>query len=374
MSELGDEPGGGGPGDARRGGRGRRGLHAPRGRGRPRWPLVLGAVALVVLLVAGAGVVWVRRQADPPGAGGRQVTVEVPMGASTQRIAELLDQKGVVRDGRLFHLYVRAKNAGPFQSGSYTLPRNGSFDEVIAALEKGPTLSFDRVTIPEGLTLRQIADRVGKLPGRSAERFLEVAGGGEIRSKYQPPGTNNLEGLILPDTYNVEDKDDERAILQRMVAAFDDVADRNGLAGVVEGGLVNPYQAVIVASMVEREARVDEDRGMISRVVYNRLKQRMPLQVDATVIYAQGRTGEKDLRLLNKDLEVDSPYNTYRVRGLPPTPIAAPGRAALRAAIDPPPGPWLYYVVVEPNGKHAFATTLEEHNRNIALAQSRGLR
>ncbi len=371
MSEPTGGPGSGGPANRRRG---RGGLHAARGRARPRWPLALAAVALVVVLVAGAGVVWFRRQADPPGAGRGQVTVEIPRGVSTQRIAELLDRKGVVRDARLFHLYVRAKNAGPFQSGSYTLPRNGSFDEVIAALEEGPTITFDRVTIPEGLTLRQIADRVGRLPGRSAERFLELAGGGEIRSKYQPAGSNNLEGLLLPETYNVEDKDDERAILQRMVAAFDDVADRSGLAGVVEGGLVDPYQAIIVASLVEREARVDEDRGMISRVVYNRLKQRMPLQVDATVIYAQGRTGEKDLRLLNRDLEVDSPYNTYRVRGLPPTPIASPGRAALQAAIDPPPGPWLYYVVVEPSGKHAFATTLDEHNRNIALAQSRGLR
>ena len=331
-------------------------------------------MALVVLLMVGGGVLWFQRQVDPPGGGGRRVTVEVPEGSSTQRIAELLDEKGVVRDARLFHLYVRAKNAGPFQSGSYALPRDGSFDEVIAALEDGPSQTFDRITIPEGLTLRQIADRVGRLPGRSAERFLELAGSGEIRSRYQPAGTTSLEGLLLPETYNVEDKDDERAILQRMVGAFDEVADKAGLAGVVEGGLVNPYQAVIVASLVEREARVDEDRGMISRVVYNRLRQRMPLQVDATVIYAQGRTGEKDLRLLNKDLETDSPYNTYRVTGLPPTPIAAPGRPALMVAIDPPPGPWLYYVVVEPNGKHAFATTLEEHNRNIALARSRGLR
>jgi len=335
---------------------------------------VLGAVVLVLLLVGGSGVLCFRSQVDPPGKPREEVVVEVPQGSSTRRIGDILEEKGVVGNSNLFRGYVAQSKEGPFQAGSYRLRRASSLEEAVAALKRGPELSINRITVPEGLVLRQIGERVGGLPGRSAQRFLEVAGSGQVRSRYQPEGSVNLEGLLLPETYNVEDTDDERAILERMVGAFDDAAARLGLEGVTQGGLVNPYQAVTVASMVEREARVPEDRGLIARVIYNRLRRGMPLQVDATVIYALGKTGQKDLRVLNKDLQVDSPYNTYKVSGLPPAPIAAPGRAALQAAVEPPPGPWLYYVVVEANGKHAFATTLEEHNKNIALAASRGLR
>jgi UPF0755 protein len=219
-----------------------------------------------------------------------------------------------------------------------------------------------------------VAERVATLPGRSAEKFLEVANSGQVRSKYQPAGSNNLEGLLFPDTYNFEAKDDEKAILERMVRTFETAAAEAGIDDVGQGGLVDPYQAIIVASLVEREARVSEERGKVARVIYNRLEKNMLLQVDATVIYALGRTGEKGLRVLNRDLEVDSPYNTYKRPGLPPAPIASPGRATLRAAVDPDDGPWLFYVVVEEDGTHAFATTLAEHNRNIATAAARGVR
>jgi len=341
---------------------------------RRRRLVVAGALVLILAVLVGSGVLWFRRQVDPPGKPGEEVLVDLPQGSSTKRISEILDEKGVVGSASLFRGYVARSKEGPFQAGSYRLRRSSSLEEALAVLNRGPQLSFNRLTIPEGLILRQIAERVASFPGRSAERFLEIAGSGQFRSRYQPEGSVNLEGLLLPETYNLEDTDDERAILERMVGAFDNAADRVGLDQVAQGGLVNPYQAVTVASMVEREARVPEDRGMIARVIYNRLRRGMPLQVDATVIYALGKTGEKDLRVLNKDLQVDSPYNTYKVTGLPPAPIAAPGRAALEAAVNPAPGPWLYYVVVEANGKHAFATTLDEHNRNIALAKSRGLR
>lgn len=341
---------------------------------RRRRLVVVGALFLVLVLLAGSAVVWFRRQVDPPGRPGEEVLVDVPQGSSTKRISEILDEKGVVSSASLFRGYVVRSKEGPFQAGSYRLRRSSSIEETLAVLDRGPELSFNRLTIPEGLILRQIAERVGRVPGRSAERFLEVAGSGQFRSQYQPEGSVNLEGLLLPETYNLEDTDDEGAIVERMVGAFDAAAAQLQLEQVTQGGLVNPYQAVTVASMVEREGRVPEDRGMIARVIYNRLRRGMPLQVDATVIYALGKTGEKDLRVLNKDLQVDSPYNTYKVTGLPPSPIAAPGRAALEAAVDPPPGPWLYYVVVEASGRHAFSTSLEEHNRNIALAKSRGLR
>ena len=346
----------------------------PPGRLGRRLLVALAVLVMLGLIGAGIGFVYVKSQVDPSGPPGAEVKIEIPQGSSTQRIAAILERENVVKNARNFRLYVRVKGAGPFQAGEYALRERSSFDDVIAALEKGPTLTFQRLTVPEGLTVNQLATLVGKLPGRSAERFLEVVGSGAVRSKYQPAGSTNLEGLLLPETYNFETKDDEKAIVERMVRAFEAAAAEAGIDDVGQGGLVDPYQAIVVASLVEREARVPDDRGMVSRVVYNRLAKKMLLQVDATVIYALGRTGEKGLRVLHKDLEVDSPYNTYKNPGLPPAPIASPGRASLKAAVTPTPGDWLYYVVVDADGSHAFATTLAEHNRNIALAASKGVR
>ncbi|MGI8685917.1 MAG: endolytic transglycosylase MltG [Acidimicrobiales bacterium] len=348
----------------------------PKGPGRwgKRIAIGIGVMVVLVLVVGVAGFLYFQSQADPKGPAGPKVAVEIPLGSSTQRIASLLEQTGVVKSARNFRLYVRVKNAGPFQAGSYELRENSSFDDVISSLTKGPALTFETLTIPEGLTIKQVAALVGKMPGRSAEKFLAATTDGTVTSKYQPAGSTNLEGLLFPDTYKFEPKDDERIILKRLVSAFDTNAAQAGIDDVGQGGLVDPYKAIVVASLIEREARVPDDRGMVSRVIYNRLQKKMLLQVDATVIYALGRTGEKGLRVLNKDLEVDSPYNTYKNPGLPPAPIASPGAASLRAAVAPTEGPWLYYVVIDADGRHAFGTTLAEHNKNIAAAAAAGVR
>lgn len=159
----------------------------------------------------------------------------MPQGAPTKRISEILDEKGVVSSARLFQGYVVRSKEGPFQAGSYRLRRSSSLEEAVAVLSRGPQQSFNRLTIPEGLILGQIAERVGGSPGRSAERFLEVARSGQVRSRYQPEGSVNLEGLLLPETYNLEDTDDERDIIERMVGAFDDAAARVGLDQVSQG-------------------------------------------------------------------------------------------------------------------------------------------
>ena len=348
----------------------------PRQPGRWGRRIVIGVVLVVVLtlIAGGVGLLYFQSQVNPSGPLGPAVTLEIPRGSSIQRIADLLEARSVVKSARTFRIYVRLKKAGPFQAGSYTLRQNASFDDTIATLAKGPKLTFERLTVPEGLTIKQVADLVGKLPGRSADAFAAAAADGTVRSKYEPAGSTNLEGLLFPDTYNFERKDDEHAILKRMVTAFDTTATEAGIDNVGQGGLVDPYQAITVASLVEREARVPDDRGMVSRVIYNRLAKKMLLQVDATVIYALGRTGEKGLRVLNKDLEVDSPYNTYKHPGLPPAPIASPGRAALQAAVSPTAGAWLYYVVIDAAGHQAFSATLAEQNRNIAAAAAAGVR
>ena len=337
-----------------------------------RWPWILLGALIAVLLLAGAGVIWVQHQLDPPGSPGAAVQVQVAKGMSVADIGKLLEQKGVISSATIFHYYARLTGgASSVQAGEYTFHKNESMGKAISILEKGAAVEEQvKLTIPEGLTLDEIAEKVGELPGRSAGRFRELATSGTIRSQYEPDDVNSLEGLLLPETYEFNKTDDEAAILRRMVETFDQTATDLGIASAAEKLKITPYQAVIVASMVEREAKVPEDRGPIARVIYNRLDQGMRLQIDATVLYALGE--HKDV-VLDKDLEVDSPYNTYKVDGLPPGPIASPGKASLQAALQPTPGPWLYYVLSEPNGKHAFATTLDEFNRLVADARARGV-
>jgi UPF0755 protein len=338
---------------------------------RRRWVLRTMLVLLLALLVAGVlGARWVERRLHPRGPVGPAVAITIPPGTSTSGIASLLEREDVVADATVFRWYVRLLGAGPFQAGDFTFERRSDMKRVVDVLERGPDVRRDRITIPEGSTLEQIAERVGQLPGRSAETFRQVAVSGQVHSQFQPAGSNNLEGLLFPDTYFVTDEDDETVILARMVQRFDDVANELGYAGAPEAVGRSPYETVIIASMIEREAKVQEDRGKISRVIYNRLQADMLLQIDATLIYALG--GDRE-RLLNSDLESDSPFNTYRMKGLPPTPIANSGRAALQAAIAPEDGPWLFYVLADEEGRHAFAVTGEEFERLRRQAQEKGL-
>jgi UPF0755 protein len=331
---------------------------------------MLAGLAVVAVLVLGGGV-WVARQLNPPGPPGAPVTVAIPPGTSGVGIANRLDRAGVLSSARVFRIYLRVRGGGGgFQAGEYQLRRRMAMGEVASALRAGPAIRYDRLRIPEGLTLTEIADRVGKLPGRDRTRFLDLARSGEVRSRWQPPGVTTLEGLLFPDTYLITEKEDERAILDRLLRRFDQVAAEVGLAERAPARRLDPYQAVVAASLVESEAKVSEDRRLIAAVIENRLEKGMRLQIDATVLYALGRHKS---RVLFADLEVDSPYNTYKVDGLPPTPIEAPGRAALSAVLDPAAVDYLYYVLFERNGKHAFATTAGEFERLKAEARRKGV-
>ncbi len=334
---------------------------------------VAGVVVALLLVVAVAAGLWLKGKIDPSGRPGEEVAVSIPEGTSTAAIADILADEGVVSDASVFRFYVRFSGGGPFQAGDYTLRRNSAMGEVVAALDEGPELAFQRLTVPEGLTLEQISERVGELERFSSERFLEVAEGGSVRSQYQPADVDSLEGLLFPETYQVGPNEDEAALVRRMVAEFDAVATGLGYEDAEAEVGLSPYEAIIVASLIESEARVPEDRAKISRVIHNRLEQDMLLQIDATVIYARGGEPREGGRVLFSDLEVDSPYNTYKNPGLPPTPIAVPGRASLEAALDPEPGDWLFYVKYEEDGTHAFSTTNEEHNRRIAEAKAKGV-
>jgi UPF0755 protein len=207
------------------------------------------------------------------------------------------------------------------------------------------------------------------LQGHNRDTFLQVAQSGAVRSKYEPPEVTSLEGLLYPDTYFVSKDETDQQILTRLVSAFDQKADTIGLSGPNAAGMT-PYQTVVAASLIEREAKLDEDRPLISAVIHNRLAAGMPLQIDATVCFAKGGCNAAPTAA---DLALDSPYNTYKVAGLPPTPISNVTLKSLQAAQNPAPVPYLYYVLSDKNGKHKFATTPEEHNRNVEEARQKGL-
>jgi UPF0755 protein len=239
-----------------------------------------------------------------------------------------------------------------------------------AALQEGPRLDFTDVTVQEGKWASDVAEIVADVPGLDASAFAAELGSGVVRSLYQPQDVTNMEGLLFPDTYRVDQNEDEQAVLARMVTKLDEVATELGYADAAARVGRQPYEVLIVASLVEAEAKVDDDRAKIARVIYNRLQQGMTLGIDATVYYALQRKGGP---LTRTDLAVDSPYNTRVNPGLPPTPIGLPGRASLEAAINPEPGPWLYYVLSDEEGHHAFSESYEEFQRNVAEAREKGL-
>ena len=348
----------------------------PAPRRRPRW-LVL---VLVVVLLAGTtlylGFRYVNNAIDPPGDTGAEVNLTIDKNVGTEGVAEALDAAGVIKSRRTFAYWTKIQGKGPYQAGTYVLVRNSSYEDVATQLTKGPELAVQRLTVPEGLTIPQIAEVVGKLPGRNAETFRKLAedqGEGRVKSPLQPADSKSLEGLLFPSTYFVGEKDDERKILLKMVEGMTAVTTRLNLADRAKERNLTPYQLLVVASMVEKEAKVSDDRPLVAQVIYNRLAKNQKLQIDATVIYALGQAGKKT-RVLNADLKAPGPYNTYEVTGLPPTPIAGPGEAALQAAIEPTPGNFLFYVVVDKTGRHAFGVTAADHQRNIDKARANGVR
>jgi UPF0755 protein len=324
---------------------------------------VLAGVALVV-----GGLAWVDGQANPTGPKGAQVIVAVPQGDGTGQFAGLLQQKGVIGNSLAYRIWSKLHSSPTIYAGSYAFNKNDSFGDVASVLAGGPNV-FSLV-VPPGFTVSEVAARVGQFPGHDRTAFEQVAVSGAVHSPWQPPGVTNLDGLLGTGTYQVLPGETDAQILGQMVRRFDQQANAAGLtAGAAAIGLT-PYQAVTMASIVEKEGVIAKNVGPVARVILNRLAQNMPLQMDSTVLYAEGRDGGT---VTTKDLATVTPYNTYLNKGLTPTPICFPSAEALQATLHPPAGSWLYFVVVQSDGTEAFADTYAQQQANEALAAQRGL-
>jgi len=318
-----------------------------------RWLLI--AVALVAVWLA--WLVWI------PLGEGAPVTVTVPSGASFERVLDRLDSAGVLRNRFLFRLYAGTRGvAGTVRPGTYRLVRSMSFSNLADALGDGRGAGLARLTIPEGSTVRRIAGIAARTVGCDSAELVRLAGDRAFLRSLGIDATS-AEGWLMPDTYFVPKGEEPRAILERLAAAMRSYYTPAMQARAAGLGLT-PYQALTLASIVEGEARVDKERPVIARVYLNRLKRGMLLQADPTLQYI---LPDGPRRLLSRDLQSPSPYNSYRVPGLPPTPINNPGRSSIQAVLAPDSNDYLYFVArADGSGGHTFSRTMEEHNRAVA--------
>jgi UPF0755 protein len=321
----------------------------------------------VIVGFLGWAVAWYETSAAGSPGGARTI-VDVSQGSSVNTIADRLASRGVISSSLAFRIYLTFHGTPVIQPGGYFLRLHQDFASVRSTLAGGPDV-FD-LQIPPGFTVWETAQSVGQLRGFSDSSFLALATSGTVRSPYQPAGSTNLDGLLGTGTYVVVPGESDRTLLEQMVQRFDNQAQQIGLTSGAQALGLTPYQAVTVASIVEKEGVYPENIGKVARVIYNRLAIGMKLQMDSTVLYAEHRDGGA---VTPADLDLNTPYNTYLYPGLTPTPICFPSIASLRATLNPTPGQWLYFVVVSANGTEAFSDTLAGQQQNQALAASRGL-
>ena len=347
-----------------------------------RWfvPGALIAAFICIGILLGV-VLFVARALGAATPSNTTVRIAMEPGTSPRMLATKLQQAGLIRSDTVFTAYLRWKKEGSrFQAGVYEWAPGVSLDDMIRDLNEGKIVKSERlrITIPEGFTVLQIAHRIAEFKGTDVGQVVEILNATSdwnsvsVASIPVLPGMNyRLEGYLFPETYELGKDATVREIIQKMVTELDKRLTQlpTGWQDKLKERGLTFHQMLTMASLVEREAALEEERPLIASVIYNRLNNRMPLQIDATIQYLFEKPKE---RLVGKDLQIISPYNTYLVSGLPPGPIASPSLSAMQAVIEPAQTNYLFYVTKKDGSRaHLFATTFEQHMINNELSKQK---
>ena len=332
--------------------------------------LLLAAASIGLLSALGAAIavhqLRDRIAAAYQGYPGDEVFIDVDLGDSTRVIAERLVAAGVVPDTWTFRLAVwQSGRERDLQAGEYQFNSPASPLDVVEKIATGQVV-LRTITFPEGLTIREMADIFGASDFGTRDQFMAEAVRAELIRDLDPAATD-LEGYLFPETYSLPRDATARDLVESMIAQFRHAFDAV-LQEEAERQDRTVREVVTLASLIQKETGSDSEHAVVSAVYNNRLRIGMGLQCDPTVIYALERDGLYDGNLTRENLQYDSPYNTYRYPGLPPGPIASPGRAVLEAALHPADESFLYFVSRN-DGTHEFANTLRQHNRNVRRYQ-----
>jgi UPF0755 protein len=355
----------------------RRRRRREKGHHAGRLAVLLSLLVVVGLLVGG---VWLAQNAlsevggflnrapeDYPGPGTGSVTVVVTEGETLTDIGATLEDSGVVASAAAFTQEAQVDEAATsIQPGTYEMPQRIPASEALAILLDPANRVTDAVVLREGLRVQQTVNAFVQQAGMDADA-LEAALADTASLGLPAYAQGRPEGFLFPATYDVEPSTTPAAALQATTAKFGEVAAAISLEQRAAALGLSPLEVVTIASIVQAEARKDEDFGKVAQVIYNRLDAGLPLQMDSTVAYANDVF---TVFTSDEQRALDSPYNTYKVTGLPPGPINSPGEQALEAALTPTPGPWLYFVTVNlDTGETKYATTFAEHEANVAELQ-----
>jgi UPF0755 protein len=326
-----------------------------------RW---LVRLFLILVVIGGLACWWFFHELGTPfyGPASAEVFVNIPRGMRGQSIAQLLEEKGVLRSRYPFLLHLNQAGAErSLQAGEYRFASPATPRQIADRLIQGDVFARP-VTIPEGLTARETIALIAR-DGWAEIRDLEPALKHTEWISDLDPEARNLEGYLFPETYNFPRTATGTQIVKATVERFREVFNRLKQSNPIREGW-SIRDIVTAASIVEKEVGNSEERGLVASVIMNRLEKRIPLACDPTIVYALKLTGKYDGNIRKADLAMGSPYNTYRYPGLPPGPIANPGAESLKAVLAPPKTDYLYFVSRN-NGTHEFSTNLEDHSRAV---------
>ena len=304
------------------------------------------------------------------------INISIPQGSSATDITSILSNRGVISSSLAYEIYLRNENMGDkLRAGDYEILNNLEFDELTSILLKGPPLKTYNITIPEGLWINETLESISLQTGFSVESLRNSLISGIVTSKYVYLGDykklEHWEGLIYPNTYEINVDANGEEILQTLVSELENVTSRIFTENELPTWIDTYNQLFTIASLIEAESKLDEDRPLVASVIKNRLYDNMLLQIDATVLYALQK---RKPQVLLVDLQVDSKYNTYKYKGLPPGPINNPGLDAIKSALNPETTDYLYFVS-NLEGRHTFTRTSSEHNKaKRAMKKKRRLR